>query len=1195
MPDGGQLITELVIDSSQAVAGAQQFTDAAGGVAQASEGAASAVDDLGTKIDTATQTVSTSATQIRAQNAALIAQSTAAGGSAGALLTLGRTMDQLNSAQAAVTRQVQAGALSYEQAQTELAALSARQADVGTATAKLASGQASLADVVKQFPQVFQSSAQALNNLKDASDELTSSWTLNRAAVQELEAAGVHAFDALSSGLSPLRVALTEGAHVLEAFSLSGVDVGAALLKIGAPIAAVAAGVALLVVHAIDANTQLRTLNTALQGMGTASLGSATGLQSVIKDLETTGTAADAAQQAILNIVHIQGINPSTSSVSTIADLARDISAGTGGDFAATATNLAKALADGTDSATKFAFSLAGPNGLTAAEADTARQMAALGDVNGAANVIVAVLQRQFGGLYQNSLSPTQKAVQDLEASWKSLLDTLSQTGVIQAIVAQLQGVIQGVSDAVTEIKDLVNYAGQVKQQLGQPVTGADLAAAAGAQGGAVITPPANQNQAGMTIPIPPAVSVSTVSPVVDAVLSTFQGGAYSANSGFRSLVLSTIQAESAGNPNAVSPSGAQGLMQLTPGTATSLGVTNPFDATQNVTGGITYLTQLAQQFGGLFNALAAYNWGPGNVQKALAAGTPFPSSVQSYASGVLNSAGLPPNAMASDIGIGANQDQDFSGGSSASLVIPNSQFQATKSQIDEQTAAYVLLNNAQEKFGIDQKAATAYAQAYNSTLADGKGVLAAQAAGMAAASQASTEANIELAKQSTLTDMATKGETNIAQAYLTSEAAGLRAAASVQAQNEALTTGVDYQTRYQQILNQNAATAIDSAAKQYAAGQQTLTANQLLATAAAQSVSAEHDQELQNQATAQTQGALAAAIASGNPTLIARAQALQAGTLAQVQANAAAQESIQLSNDTHGLADQTAQLQLQLSLEGETSEAISKQTDLLKAQQTIANQAPDAAQSTKDAYIAATASVADLTNQLTLANQAQQRLTDGIKGVGDTIDQTLTQGIQNAFSGQTVTNWAQTIKTALAQIASQLLDLALIKPAIGSVLSLLGFTQAGQQFGDFGSLLGSLGNLFGSGSSATTANDNGAFLTPGTDDTLTTGSTITLGDALQGGSLLTKLFGSSGDGSGGLFGGLSDGLSSVTSAINDFGTSLGFASPSVAGLTAADQVGLGIPDATTGIFGGATLSSAAGAPGLGFGAGSLVGSRLGA
>ena len=95
---------------------------------------------------------------------------------------------------------------------------------------------------------------------------------------------------------------------------------------------------------------------------------------------------------------------------------------------------------------------------------------------------------------------------------------------------------------------------------------------------------------------------------------------------------------------------------------------------------------------------------------------------------------------------------------------------------------------------------------------------------------------------------------------------------------------------------------------------------------------------------------------------------------------------------------------------------------------------------------------------------------------------------------------------------------------------------------------------------------------------------------------MLTKLFApSSGDGSSGLFGGLSDSLSSVTSAINDFGTSLGFASPSVAGLTAADQVGLGIPDATTGIFGGATLSSAAGAPGLGFGAGSLLKSRLGA
>ena len=873
MPDGGsELVTSLIIDASQAVAGAQQFTDAATGVVQSSENAASAVDDLGATIDTTTQTVTTSTAQIRAQNAALAAQSTAAGGSVGAISTLGRTMSQLELATAAVTRQMQTGAISYETAQTELAALGARQADVANATAKLASGQASLADVVKQYPALFQSSSAALNNLKNAADDSTNSWTSNRAAVQELEAAGVHAFDALSSGLSPLRVALTEGSRVIEAFSFAGVDLAGALVKVGLPIAAVAAGIALLVVHAIDANTQLRTFNTALQGMGTASLSSASGLQQIVKDLEATGTAADAAQQAILNIVRVQGINPSSSSVSTIADLARDISAGTGGDFASTAEQLAKSLADGEDSAAKFAFSLAGPNGLTAAEAASARAMAEHGDEAGALNVIIGALQRQFDGLYQSSLSPTQKAIEDLKASWQSLLDTLAQTGVIQAIVVQLQGVVQGISDAVTEIKGLINYSGKITAQMAQPVTGADLAAAAGAQAGVILPPttvtapaPANAvgglmiGGAGAT-----AISASTVAPIVSSVISSFQGGTLVGNSGLQSLISAVIQAESSGNPNAVSAAGAQGLMQLMPGTAASLGVTNPFDANQNVQGGTQYLLQLIQQFGSTVAGLEAYNLGPGKYQQIQAAGGTVPSSVQNYATNIVANAGLTGNETAAQLT-----------GSNSSLIIPDAQLQKNTDAINQQNEAFGRLNTAQAQFGIDQKAATAYAQAYNSALASGKDETDAEAEGLSASTQARTEANIELSKQSTLTQMATKGETDIAQAYLTSEAAGLRVAASVQAQNEALTTGVDYQTRYQQILNQNAAVAINSAAKQYAAGQQTLTANQLLATAAAQGVSAEHEQELQNTATAQTQNALAAAIASGNPALIARAQAL--------------------------------------------------------------------------------------------------------------------------------------------------------------------------------------------------------------------------------------------------------------------------------------------------------------------------------
>jgi hypothetical protein len=82
-------------------------------------------------------------------------------------------------------------------------------------------------------------------------------------------------------------------------------------------------------------------------------------------------------------------------------------------------------------------------------------------------------------------------------------------------------------------------------------------------------------------------------------------------------LVRAVIHAESAFNPNAVSLKGAQGLMQLMPGTASDMAVNNPFDANQNIRGGTQYLAMLLKQFNGDEKlAAAAYNAGAQNVQK---------------------------------------------------------------------------------------------------------------------------------------------------------------------------------------------------------------------------------------------------------------------------------------------------------------------------------------------------------------------------------------------------------------------------------------------------------------------------------------------------------------------------------------------------------------------------------------------------
>jgi soluble lytic murein transglycosylase-like protein len=82
-------------------------------------------------------------------------------------------------------------------------------------------------------------------------------------------------------------------------------------------------------------------------------------------------------------------------------------------------------------------------------------------------------------------------------------------------------------------------------------------------------------------------------------------------------LVRAIIAAESNFDPGAVSRVGARGLMQLMPGTAAELGVTDAYDPRQNVEGGVKYLKRMMDMFGGdLEKAVAAYHAGPGTVQR---------------------------------------------------------------------------------------------------------------------------------------------------------------------------------------------------------------------------------------------------------------------------------------------------------------------------------------------------------------------------------------------------------------------------------------------------------------------------------------------------------------------------------------------------------------------------------------------------
>lgn len=104
-------------------------------------------------------------------------------------------------------------------------------------------------------------------------------------------------------------------------------------------------------------------------------------------------------------------------------------------------------------------------------------------------------------------------------------------------------------------------------------------------------------------------------------------------------LLKAVAKTESNFNPNAQSSCGAQGVMQLMPGTARGLGVTDSFDPEQNIMGGAKYLSGLLSMFdGNTTYAVAAYNAGAGNVQKY--GGVPPFAETQAYVERVLENCG---------------------------------------------------------------------------------------------------------------------------------------------------------------------------------------------------------------------------------------------------------------------------------------------------------------------------------------------------------------------------------------------------------------------------------------------------------------------------------------------------------------------------------------------------------------------------
>jgi soluble lytic murein transglycosylase-like protein len=127
--------------------------------------------------------------------------------------------------------------------------------------------------------------------------------------------------------------------------------------------------------------------------------------------------------------------------------------------------------------------------------------------------------------------------------------------------------------------------------------------------------------------------------PIADPSVTPIIEGAAKAHDIQPNLIRAVIEQESGFRPCAVSPKGAEGLMQLMPGTAEQLGVSDPFDAGQNIEAGAKYLKELIDKYkGDLAQALGAYNAGPGATDQA--GGIPEIPETRDYVDAILKKVG---------------------------------------------------------------------------------------------------------------------------------------------------------------------------------------------------------------------------------------------------------------------------------------------------------------------------------------------------------------------------------------------------------------------------------------------------------------------------------------------------------------------------------------------------------------------------
>ena len=236
-------------------------------------------------------------------------------------------------------------------------------------------------------------------------------------------------FTSITTGASPLTVALQQGPQITQIFGGLGNTlraIGPTVLLATAAFAAFAVPIGIVLARAVDLEQQSRGFTVALAAMGRAGQTTADDLGKLVDRLRDVGVARDEARGAVTALVRTPGLG--TGQIDRLARLSPDLAAATGGSATDAAKQLADAATGGYDAIIKLDRALGGF--LAPSQRAQIRLLAEQGEKTKAFTIAIDALEGRIKGLNEQSLSPTTKTLNEISRAWDRLVDNLARGAV---------------------------------------------------------------------------------------------------------------------------------------------------------------------------------------------------------------------------------------------------------------------------------------------------------------------------------------------------------------------------------------------------------------------------------------------------------------------------------------------------------------------------------------------------------------------------------------------------------------------------------------------------------------------------------------------------------------------------------------------------------------------------------------------